>query len=151
VDRVTHLLEFVILAKSLRKHHAMSLDMDTKTELKKVCFLLLALSTVISVRNYNLGYTWYSEIYHNTILYIWKIVINQKQWTPCWLIVLLSPWNPFKMQFTCKFDYHHNIKHILNISALAQALSCKSILFEKLILLYGKYIHTVRSTEAYGH
>ena len=97
------------------------------------------------------SYTWYSEIYHNTILYIWKIVINQKQWTPCWLIVLLSPWNPFKMQFTCKFDYHHNIKHILNISALAQALSCKSILFEKLILLYGKYIHTVRSTEAYGH
>ena len=41
VDRVTHLLEFVILAKSLRKQHAMSWDMDTKTELKKVLFFLL--------------------------------------------------------------------------------------------------------------
>ena len=41
--------------------------MDTKTELKKVCFLLLALSTVISAKNYDLGYTWYSEIYQITV------------------------------------------------------------------------------------
>lgn len=64
VDRVTHLLEFVILAKSLRKQHATSWDMDTKIELREVYFLcLILLVSRVSVKKCDLV---------DTLLLLWK-------------------------------------------------------------------------------
>jgi hypothetical protein len=28
------------------------------------------------------------------------------------IVLLLSSWNPLKMQFVPKFDYHHNLEHM---------------------------------------
>lgn len=125
VDRVTHLFEFVILAKNLRKQHAMSWDTDTKIEPGKVNLFPCAFYQ-ICFSSKELWFDWY--------------LIHLKVASPAWLkinLIVSIGHNCFCIMQPSQPEHIRALVH-------SRAAGLSSATFVLLFwVLYEMYIHAV--------
>lgn len=98
-----------------------------------VCFCISFLSVLCFSEEVWFGsYLILCEIYQNTV---YMENCNKSVTRSALLIycLILSSWNPLKMQFTCKFDYH-NVEHVWPIGHSCTRFDALAVLFLKSIL-----------------